>query len=354
LILRADRRPGKADRRRFSGKAALVVAAGVVVGLGLLAILWLRDDGPEPITWHVAAGAWPGGRGHADRPFATIQLAIDAARPGDTVEVSPGRYPGGLHSVRSGRAGARIALRGHDAIVVAGDATYLIEITHDRIDLTGFDLRGGNSTVRLYGASHVRVRNNTIRDAEGECVRIKNNSVRNEIGGNRISGCGRRNFDLGRSTKNGEGVYIGTAPEQHETLPGGGPDRSDHNWVHDNRVQAPAECVDVKEESSYTRVERNDCTGTRDPDGAAISVRGDRGMVWRNSVHGGAGAGIRLGGDGKAQGVWTTVVGNVVVDAAGYGVKIIREPQRAVCENTLDAAKGATNDGDTRPAAPCR
>jgi hypothetical protein len=280
---------------------------------------------------------------------------VDAARPGDTVRVGPGVYPGGFATVRSGTAARPIRISGSGARVVAGDhAARLIEIGHDHVDVTGFEVVGGTAGIRLYGASYVRILHNVVRDALGECIRVKNQSRHNEIAFNTVRDCGRRNFDLAADRKNGEGVYVGTAPEQLDELPGGGPDRSDDNWIHDNTIDTPAECVDVKEFSSRALVEHNTCTGGQDPDGAGLSGRGDHVTFRSNTVVGGRGAGVRLGGDDQSHGVHNVVVDNTLESPRGYGVKIMREPQDAICGNGLSTpGRGASNVPGRNPAAAC-
>jgi Right handed beta helix region len=304
---------------------------------------------PRPRTLHVVADATAHGTGTADRPFRSIQPALDAARPGDTVRVGPGSYPGGVHSVRSGRKDARIRLIGERARIVPGErgAAHLLEISNDYLDVSGFDLSGGDADVRLYDAHHVRILGNTIHDANAECVRIRFGSSHNEVAHNGIRNCGRRNFNLAEPKKNGEGVYIGTAPEQLDRLPGHGPDHADDNWIHDNRISTPAECVDIKEGASRTLVEHNTCTGGRDPDSAGFSSRGDHSTFRYNTVRGEAGAGIRLGGDHAGQGIGATVIDNVLVDNRGYGVKIMRTPQGEICGNDISGSgTGTVNDRD--------
>jgi hypothetical protein len=307
-------------------------------------------------TVFVSATAAPGGLGTAARPFATIQHAVDVAEPGDTVRVGPGSYTGGFHSVRSGTAANPIRFSAANAEVVRGDGPpHVIELRDDYLDLAGFEVVGGTAGIRLDGAHHVRVLHNIVRDALGECVRVRNQSSDNEVAFNEIRGCGRRNFDLARHRKNGEGIYVGTAPEQLDELPGNGPDRSDRNWIHDNTIDTPAECVDVKEFTSTILVEHNLCTGGRDPESAGFSARGNRVTFRGNTVFGGAGAGIRLGGDGAGQGVDTIVVDNDFEHPRGYGIKIMRSPQGKICGNgLLNPGAGPSNVVAADPSAACQ
>ena len=140
--------------------------------------------------------------------------------------------------------------------------------------------------------------------------------------------------------RNGEAIYIGTAPEQS----GGRPDRSNGNRVHHNRIAATAECVDVKEAALRNLVERNRCSGNLDPDGAGLSSRGDHTTFRYNVSTRHAGAGIRLGGDKRTQGVRNNVVGNTLTDNAGYGLKVMRRPQGRIAGNTFARnRRGRTN-----------
>jgi hypothetical protein len=123
--------------------------------------------------------------------------------------------------------------------------------------------------------------------------------------------------------------------------------------VHDNAIVTKAECVELKEAASLNLVERNSCTGTRDPDGAGFSSRGDRNAFRSNSSTSNRGDGIRLGGDEKGQGVDNDVIGNVLKDNRGYGLAVERKPQAQVCGNTVRRnRKGATNGGYD-PTRPC-
>lgn len=61
-------------------------------------------------TLHVATTGRPTGTGSTTNPFATVQQAVDAARPGDTIAVHAGTYAGAVSITRSGLAGAPITL----------------------------------------------------------------------------------------------------------------------------------------------------------------------------------------------------------------------------------------------------
>lgn len=78
-------------------------------------------------TWHVAtSGSDATGDGTAAAPFATPQKGLDAAMPGDVVQILPGKYRGVMSFPRSGTAAARITLAGEPGaeldggVVIAG------------------------------------------------------------------------------------------------------------------------------------------------------------------------------------------------------------------------------------------
>lgn len=243
-----------------------------------------------------------------------------------------------------------------------GDLNNLVELTHDHLVLRDFELTGADKLIVLINAADVRIVGNDLHDAKGECVRLRYHSSGNEIAGNRITRCGRTGFDLSDDSKNGEGVYIGTAPEQlDDKNPIGEPDASSRNWVHDNDIAVPAECVDIKEDAVGNVVERNRCTASEDPDGAGFSSRGIATVFIDNFSTGHVGDGIRLGGDEDDDGVRTVVRGNHLIGNKGYGLSVHRLPQGEICGNQLRGnALGSFNmdadeDGEIEvdPSLPC-
>jgi hypothetical protein len=300
----------------------------------------------------VTAEADDGGHGSPTDPFGSIDAALAEARPGDTVAVGPGTY-GGFRTARSGNPAAPIRLIGTGAVIRGGGKGHLVEIHHDWITLSGFEIRKADILVYIFGATGVRLADNLIHDARGECVRVKYRSHGNEVAHNRISDCGG-DFDVSDDEKNGEGIYIGTAPEQLARNPTHERDASDQNHIHDNTISTPAECVDIKEGASANLVENNICTDGRDPDGAGFSARGNGNIFRGNTSSGHRGAGIRLGGDDRSDGLDNVVVGNHLVGNRGYGVKVLRSPQRQICGNIVTGNDdGPTTKGGDDPTRPC-
>ncbi|MGH9001577.1 MAG: NosD domain-containing protein, partial [Acidimicrobiia bacterium] len=277
--------------------------------------------------------------------------AVAEARAGDTVLVGPGTYPG-FATARSGRPDSPVRIVGSAAVIRGDGDGRLVEVNHDHITIEGFEIARADILVWVFQATGVRIVNNVLRDAAGECLRVKYFSTGNEVAGNRIERCGR-DFDAEDDEKNGEGVYIGTSPEQVHRNPTGEPDASNDNWVHDNVITSPAECVDIKEGASSNLVEHNHCSGGDDPDGAGFSARGNGNVFRANTSTGNEGAGIRLGGDTDADGLDNVVVGNRLTGNEGYGVKVQREPQRQICGNEVaDNDEAPTNNG-ADPTVPC-
>ncbi len=95
----------------------------------------------------------------------------------------------------------------------------------------------------------------SVKNAGGECIRLRYQTRRNEIAYSQISNCGRYDFAFRGGGKNGEGIYIGTAPEQRGAH--GSSDRSvdasNANHVHHNVIDTKGnECVDIKEGQAVT------------------------------------------------------------------------------------------------------
>ncbi|MGI5213667.1 DUF1565 domain-containing protein [Plantactinospora sp. CA-290183] len=295
------------------------------------------------------------GTGTGDRPFRSISRALTDARPGERVVLRPGTYDEDIATVRPGVAivGPRTAvLRG------AGTSTRVVQVHHDDTTLNGFTVDGRVcadpveacyrdkaiyvvSLVPGDGVSGTRIIGMRITNLGGECVRIKYLATGNLVAGNQIGPCGVYDFGIPNTTtgQNGEGVYIGTAPEQTYLNPTPEPDASDHNQVYGNVFDTRgAECVDIKEGASRNDVALNTCTGQhpRNGNSGAMESRGSDNTFRGNWIHHNAAAGIRLGGDRPGDAIGNSVHGNVITDNARGGIKV-QEPgsQGRICGNVM-------------------
>lgn len=75
-------------------------------------------------------------------PLATIQRALERARPGDTIQVLPGKYKprGGVQTVRAGTADEPITITGPPDAVFNADGPF--EFNHSHVHLTGLTFDG--------------------------------------------------------------------------------------------------------------------------------------------------------------------------------------------------------------------
>lgn len=294
--------------------------------------------------------------------FLTIQYAIEHLMPGDGIVLADGVYDQDIVTVRSGDEKSKIIITGSRNAVVrgTGEKARIVEINHDHIILKGFTIDGlvgsgkeedsyrdkliyieGKET--LNGVNGVGIYNMHLKNAGGECVRIKYFSQKNEVAYNEINGCGAYDFILDGDGKNGEGIYIGTAPEQVEEDKNitRDVDQSHHNWIHDNVIDTQGnECVDIKEGSSFNIVEHNVCTGQKDKESAGLDSRGSENIFRENEVYGCVGAGVRLGGDEDDDGIKNDVMKNNIHDNKRGGIKVQTKPQGRICENVI------TDNGD--------
>src|SRR3989338_6783492 len=200
----------------------------------------------------------------ADNPFLSIQKALDLAQPGDTVNLAPGIYHQDIVTRRNGAATTPITLTGTVYAVVKGAGNARIfEVNHDYIPLQQFTIDGlfGNTNSPsgyrdklLYlqgketrkGVEGVKIFNMIFINAGGECLRLRYFGQNNEVAFSRFENCGVYDFRFGAGGKNGEAVYIGTAPEQRGDgkNPTSDPDQSTANWIHHNFMNTLGnECV---------------------------------------------------------------------------------------------------------------
>jgi hypothetical protein len=303
--------------------------------------------------------------------YPTLQAALDAAGPGTTVRLATaGEHAGPAISRRDGAAGAPIVITGVPGARLScpGGQHRCLELSHSWYQIDGLNIQGGTSNLYLVGPSagayvhDVKIVNSTFRgrSGTGECIRVKYQAFNVEIANNDIADCG-----LGKccsSSKNGEGIYIGTAPEQLvEKNPSPERDRTHDVWIHHNVIHPYNECVDIKEASFAVLVEHNTCGGQRDPESGAFGSRGGQpgeGNTFRfNTIENALGACIRFGGDADPDGTGNAFHDNVCRDISGeWGVKQMRTPQGLICGNRFEGSlpsEGLSREEDVDPTAPC-
>lgn len=308
----------------------------------------------------------------------TISQALQAAEPGDIIELTPGVYLQDVKTSKNGLPGKPITIRGpRQAIIKGGGGARIFEINHSYITLNGFTIDGqhgsGSSkddfrdkliymigTVAGQGPSNNKILNMDIKNAGGECIRMRYFAQGNEIAGNRITNCGILDFRFDDGGKNGEGIYIGTAPEQTDDKknPTSEVDMSNGNWIHNNYINTQGnECVDIKEGSSGNIIEYNTCTGQKDENSGGLDSRGNENVFRFNEVFDSAGAGVRLGGDNDQDGINNHVYQNILRNNRNGAIKFQRKPQGKVCGNEMkdngDEVYSGSFAEDFDPGASC-
>ncbi|MCI0384968.1 DUF1565 domain-containing protein [Streptomyces sp. CNQ085] len=323
---------------------------------------------------HVSPDGDDANDGTRRAPLASIQRALDTAGPGSTVRLAPGRYQQDFVT-RS----PDVTITGPSSAVVQGTGAgrAIGEVQHDRVRLTGFTMDGlvgdpdemsGYRKKLLYvmsttpgdGVDGLRITGMTFRNAGEECVRLRYLITGAEVAYNRITGCGVWDFRFNDGGKVGEGVYLGTAPEQQgmHGAPDDRPDVSRDNRIHHNRIDTRGnECVDIKENSTANLVDHNVCTGQQDPKSAGLDARGSGNTFRANLSYGNVGAGVRVGGDTPTDGTANNIEGNVLLHNSAGGIKFEATPQGRVCGNTLAGNTGGDATGtygdEYEPSRPC-
>jgi hypothetical protein len=346
-------------------RAALLTVVAVCAALGWATTPAFAD--PEPSGRYQvdpARGDDATGTGSGERPFRTINRALAAAQPGESVLLRPGAYYEDVKTVQPG-----VTVTGPRSAVLHGaGAPRVFQVNHDDTSLRGFTIDGKVcadlveacyrdkaiyvvSTVARDGVTGTEIVGMRVTNFGGECVRIKYLATGSLVEGNRIGPCGVYDFAVPNTGtgQNGEGIYLGTAPEQLGNNPSPEPDATNENRVVRNTIDTQgAECVDIKEAARDNVVEYNTCTGQhpRNGNSGAMESRGPSNTFRFNHIHHNAAAGIRLGGDLPGDAVGNDVHHNVITHNARGGIKVQEfGPHGKICGNVMTANEGGNAVG---------
>jgi hypothetical protein len=153
---------------------------------------------PDCTRW-VAMDGSDDNDGSQSAPLASIQIALDAATPGDVICVGDGEYAGRVALTKSGTVDAPIVLRSSpgerarllDGVLVSAgwgaSVGWLAIVDLDITQLSG-SVEDPGQCIYFHGAHDVVLRHNLVHDCYGSAT---NGSVRDlEFDGNRFERCG--------------------------------------------------------------------------------------------------------------------------------------------------------------------
>lgn len=280
-------------------------------------------------------------------PGQKIQAALDKVKPGETITIHEGTYSEYIATKTNGTVDKPITIMGQGNVILSGtgDNGRLFSLNHDWYVIEGIKFTNADKLLYAQETDHTVIKNNEFYQGYGECVRLKYLSSDNIFEGNTVHDCGVGSFVLKDGDKNGEGVYIGTAPEQLSKNPTNVQDQSNNNVIRNNSFNTKGnECVDIKEAATGNIVENNTCTGQKDTESGGFDSRGSGNTFRNNEVFGNLGAGIRFGGDKTTDGLNNSAYGNKIHDNKGYGFKVQRWSQGKICGNTVTNNQAFTNE----------
>jgi hypothetical protein len=189
--------------------------------------------------------------------------------------------------------------------------------------------------------SNISIANLWLNGSGGECLRIRNASRAVEVRDSTIQWCGMYSKDrTGFAYHNGEGVYVGTSPKS-SSQPMHLNDSSGEVNVHDNVIRTfGSECFDAKENSHDNVFADNVCQFSTEPlanVGSIVELRGARTTVTGNDLGDAPGFGVKIAVDASKYNNTGNVVTNNRISATGGLAVTVNSSQKqgAVCGNTF-------------------
>jgi len=216
-----------------------------------------------------------------------LTAALRSATPGQTIHMHDGLYVGRFVAAASGSAFAPITLTGSRAAVLSSGSIrsgYGLHVTGSYWKICGLAVSGAAKGIVLDGSCHTVICNVDVGGTGSEAVHFRRHSSDNILRDSEIhhSGLDRPGF--------GEGVYIGSAKSNWETVTGRAdePDRSDRVQILNNRIfRTAAEGVDAKEGTSEGVIRGNNFCDAgfsgRNSADSWVDIKGNRYTVASNT-----------------------------------------------------------------------
>jgi len=212
-----------------------------------------------------------------------LKNALQNAQPGDYIKLENGVYQGEFIADRSGGLTTPIVLHGsRDAILEAQPNTrgYGFYLNANYWVLSGFTIRNAAKGVMADEANNNVISGLHIYNIGDEGIHLRRNSSNNVVQYNWIQDTGLRVAEFG------EGIYVGSAISNWETLTAGQPDKSDNNHIISNLLGPgiSAEGIDIKEGTTGGLVRNNTFISDSNKVGDSwIDTKGNNYLVSGNS-----------------------------------------------------------------------
>ncbi|GAA3398360.1 right-handed parallel beta-helix repeat-containing protein [Cryptosporangium minutisporangium] len=352
----AETRSGR-SRRVGWAVAAVLVAIAVIAGVTLTT--GSDDDGGRrttPITDHGDENTLTVG---PEGEYTSIQAAVDAAGPGDTVRIAGGTYREVVHLTRSGRPGAylTIAAKPGEKVVLDGGG----ELPESSSETRGLITLDRQQYVRISGltvtrsarhgiyaghASHVVVEGSEVSHSQDGGILIGDGADLT-LTGNRVhhNNAAAEDGDIERAANEGITLYQATnfriqGNVVHENYEEGIDVKNDttNGTIQGNRVYANNGPNIYVDGASDVQVFNNDVYDAKGPTKSGIGLAVESGgsarnvRIFNNLLHGNPGGGIDF---------WVGTYSDVAI----YNNTIYRNGRAAIRLNTGSVTKSvATNN----------
>lgn len=201
--------------------------------------------------------------------FTSIQEAVDAANPGDTIRVRTGTYS----SVYVDKS---LKIRAVGTAVIDGEYQGIVVVDANDVTIRGFIITNGGFGISIYGtSSNVKIIGNTVQYFDYDGIRLGETVSNNEIIGNTVLDCG----DTGISMWNGASynkVFRNTVQDCQVGIETG--NGANYNEITLNKVENNWWGIIIGFGTSWNKVYHNKAynnVGEGIWEGAGIRVDGD-------------------------------------------------------------------------------